>query len=114
MASRVWWLAGGSVAGGLMVWGALRFGVKQWLADADHPARPILEAVSWLGGIGGFLVAAIALIIAARQSGNTPGNQSAGPPASQIGNTITSNVELRDSRGVQVGDNNTQNNNFNS
>ncbi len=65
--SRAWWVAGGALAGGGLVWAVLRFGVPVFLTDENHPARPTLEALSWIAGIGGLAVAVVALVVAMRQ-----------------------------------------------
>jgi len=65
--SRAWWVAGGAFAGGGVVWAVLRFGVPVFLTDEHHPARPALEALSWIAGIGGLAVAVVALVVATRQ-----------------------------------------------
>jgi len=65
--SRAWWVAGGALAGGGAVWAVLRFGVPVFLTDENHPARPTLEALSWIAGIGGLAVAVVALVVAMRQ-----------------------------------------------
>lgn len=49
------------------MWAVLRFGAPVVLTDESHPARPALEALSWLAGIGGLLVAVVALVVAVRQ-----------------------------------------------
>lgn len=64
---RAWWVAGGALAGGGVVWAVLRFGVPVFLTDENHPARPTLEALSWVAGIGGLAVALVALVVAMRQ-----------------------------------------------
>lgn len=56
-----------AVAAGAGVWALLRFGVPIWLTDKEHPARPVLEALSWIAGIGGLVVAVGALVVARRQ-----------------------------------------------
>lgn len=65
--ARAWWLAGGALVGGGAVWVVLRFGVPVVLTDEKHPVRPALEALSWIAGIGGLVVAAVALVVALRQ-----------------------------------------------
>lgn len=68
--SRAWWVAGGAVVCGGAVWALLRFGVPVFLSDQNHPARPALEASSWIAGIASLLVAFVALIVALRQGGS--------------------------------------------
>jgi hypothetical protein len=63
----MWRVAGGAVVGGGVVWAVLRFGVPVFLTDEHHPVRPPLEALSWIAGIGGLVVAVVALLVAARQ-----------------------------------------------
>ncbi|MFJ7212653.1 OmpA family protein [Amycolatopsis sp. NPDC098790] len=48
---------------GVCVGAAFRFGLLTWLAEDKHPARPVLEALSWIAGIG-------ALVVALRQDRN--------------------------------------------
>lgn len=64
---RAWWVAGGALVGGAAVWAVLRFGVPVFLTDEKHEARPVLEALSWIAGIAGLLVAVAALAVALRQ-----------------------------------------------
>lgn len=68
------------------MWALLRFGVPVFLSDADHPARPALEALSWIAGIASLLVAVVALIVALRQSGSST------PTATHGGIVFTGNV----------------------
>jgi hypothetical protein len=68
--SRAWWVVGGALVGGGVVWAVLRFGVPVFLADEAHTARPVLEALSWIAGIGGLVVAVVALVVALRQGRN--------------------------------------------
>ncbi|MGV9362059.1 RICIN domain-containing protein [Amycolatopsis sp. NPDC003731] len=49
------------VAGGIVTWAVTHFGLLNWLGDAHHPWRPIVEGVSWVGGIGALAVAVWAL-----------------------------------------------------
>lgn len=49
------------------MWAVLRFGVPVFLTDETHAARPVLEALSWIAGIGGLVVAVVALVVALRQ-----------------------------------------------
>ncbi|WP_158853173.1 hypothetical protein [Saccharothrix deserti] len=82
--SRAWWVAGGALVGGGVVWAVLRFGVPVFLADEAHSARPVLEALSWIAGIGGLVVAVVALAVASRQGRDrTAAREVAPPPASQ-------------------------------
>ncbi|MFC6091602.1 hypothetical protein [Saccharothrix lopnurensis] len=55
-----------AVLGGV-VWALLRFGVPVVLTEEEHPARPVVEALSWFAGIAGLLVAVAALVVAVRQ-----------------------------------------------
>jgi hypothetical protein len=59
--------AGGAAVGGVVVWAVLRFGLLAWLGDRSSSARPVVEGLSWLAGIGGLLVAVAALVVAVRQ-----------------------------------------------
>ncbi|WP_175483087.1 hypothetical protein [Actinokineospora iranica] len=70
--ARAWRVAGGALVGGGVVWAVLWLGVPVFLTDEKHVVRPVLEALSWIAGIGGPLVAAAALAVASRQaSANT-------------------------------------------
>ncbi|VVJ19606.1 Uncharacterised protein [Amycolatopsis camponoti] len=93
------------------MWAALRFGVLAWLGDENHPVRPVVEALSWVAGVAGFAVALVALVAARRQARDTAdvGGAQGGSPT---GTTAKYQVDVRDSRGVQIGDNNTQKNNL--
>ena len=44
-----------------MTWVVIHFGLLNWLGDAHHPWRPIVEGVSWVAGIGALTVAVLAL-----------------------------------------------------
>ena len=82
--NRAWWVTGGAAVGGGVVWAALRFGVPVFLTDEQHPARPILEALSWIAGIGGLAVAVVALAVALRQRPDSVDPYpAANPPAPQ-------------------------------
>lgn len=50
-----------------MTWAVLRFGLLAWLGDEESKARPVVEGLSWIAGIGGLLVGAAALVVAMRQ-----------------------------------------------
>jgi hypothetical protein len=65
--SRAWWVAGGALICGGVLWATLRIGVPAFLTDEHHRARPVLEASSWIAGIAGLLVASVALAVAIRQ-----------------------------------------------
>ncbi len=67
------WLAaaGGAAVGGVVVWAVLRFGLLAWLGDRNSSARPVVEFLSWVAGIGGLLVAVAALVVAIRQGRTT-------------------------------------------
>lgn len=69
-----------AVAAGAGVWALLRFGAPIWLTDKEHPVRPVLEALSWIAGIAGLVVAVGALMVARRQ----------GQPADHAGASATS------------------------
>ncbi|WP_133906686.1 RIP homotypic interaction motif-containing protein [Actinophytocola oryzae] len=98
------------MTGGLVVWAALRFGVLAWLGDEKHPARPVMEALSWIAGIIGLAFAVAALVVAIRQERRSAdADTSSEPETTKTGRYL---VELRDGKGVQVGDHNTQTNDF--
>lgn len=65
---RAWWTAGVAVIVGAGMWALLRFGALSWLGNDQHPARPVIEGLSWLAGIGGLVVAVWALMVARRQN----------------------------------------------
>ncbi|WP_367134434.1 hypothetical protein [Saccharothrix sp. HUAS TT1] len=75
--SRTWWVAGGALVGGGVVWAVLQFGVPVFLTDQTHWARPVLEALSWIAGIGGAVVAFVAL----RQGRDRTAAREVAPPA---------------------------------
>ncbi|XVS63992.1 hypothetical protein ACQPYE_38060 [Actinosynnema sp. CA-299493] len=79
--SRAWWVAGGALVGGGVVWVVLRFGVPVFLADQTHPVRPVLEGLSWIAGIGGLVVALVALAVALRQGRDRAAAREVAPPA---------------------------------
>jgi hypothetical protein len=82
--SRAWWVAGGALVGGGAGWAVLRFGVPAFLTDEKHPARPVLEALSWIAGIAGLVVAVVALVVALRQERDrTDLREAVTPAASQ-------------------------------
>lgn len=85
---RAWWTAGVAVVAGAGVWALLRFGVPIWLTDKEHPARPVLEALSWLAGIGGLAVAVGALVMARRQS-QSANHADASTPSTSMSQTAT-------------------------
>lgn len=78
--SRAWWVAGAALFGGGVVWAVLRFGVPVFLTDEKHAARPALEALSWLAGIGGLVVAVVALVVALRQGRDHASDQGTSAP----------------------------------
>jgi hypothetical protein len=85
--------------------------VLAWIGDENHPMRPVVEALSWVAGIGGFVVAVIALAVAqrpSRKSADVDGVDDQNP----AGARFSHRVNVRDSRGVQIGDHNTQTNDF--
>jgi hypothetical protein len=83
--SRAWWVAGGALLGGSVVWAVLRSACRVFLTDEKHPARPVLEALSWFAGIGGLVVAVVALAVAVRQGGGrTSGQDTPARAASQV------------------------------
>jgi hypothetical protein len=49
------------VSGGIVTWAVIHFGLLNWLGDAHHPWRPIVEGVSWVAGIGALAVAVLVL-----------------------------------------------------
>jgi hypothetical protein len=53
--------------GGVVVWAVLRFGLLAWLGDEGSKARPVVEGLSWVAGIGGLVVGVAALVVAMRQ-----------------------------------------------
>ncbi|WP_410648051.1 hypothetical protein [Amycolatopsis sp. cmx-4-54] len=108
---RFWWL-GGMAAVGLALWGAWQLGALNWLWEENHPYRPVVEALSWVAGIAGLILGAIALIVSLRQlqrEHRTEGRATT-RPATEVAGKYT--VEVRDGRGVQIGDHNTQTNRF--
>ncbi|MEV6827580.1 hypothetical protein [Amycolatopsis sp. NPDC051102] len=101
-------VAGGVAAGGVVVWAVLRFGLLAWLGDKGSNARPVVEALSWLAGIGGLLVGVAALVIAVRQGRATAADASAAEPvpsqsASNQGVIITGGVSGNSGSGPTVG-----------
>jgi hypothetical protein len=50
------------------------------LADKENTARPVLEALSWLAGIGGLVVGAAALVVAVRQGRRAPADAGTAVP----------------------------------
>ncbi|MGY6658545.1 hypothetical protein ACXIZN_40950 [Amycolatopsis sp. TRM77291] len=111
LSRRFWWFAG--IAGaGLAFWALWRVGALNWLWVETHPVRPVVEALSWVAGIVGlvFTAAALKISLGQRQSNPQPADASTTQHiASTAGKSV---VEVRDSRGVQIGDHNTQTNNF--
>lgn len=79
--SHVWWVAGGALACGGVLWAGLQFGVPIFLTDEKHVARPVLEALSWFAGIGGLVVTVAALVVALRQGVDRPAAHAAVTPA---------------------------------
>ena len=61
---------------GVGIWATLRFGVLAWLPDGNHPARPLVEGLSWLAGIGAFPLAVITLIVQVRSTDRTDAGRS--------------------------------------
>ncbi|MGW4060859.1 hypothetical protein ACWEGE_21420 [Amycolatopsis sp. NPDC004747] len=108
---RAWWVAGSSVGGGVVLWAALRFGVPAWMSDRNHPARLVVEALSWVAGVAGFVVALAALLLTQRQAKEAP---EAGRRPERI--TPAPAEKFRsvfvNSEGIQVGDHNNQRNCF--
>ncbi|RSN31348.1 hypothetical protein DMC61_14460 [Amycolatopsis sp. WAC 04169] len=51
----------------MVVWAVLRFGLLAWLGDEGSRARPVVEGLSWVAGIGGVLAGVAALVVAVRQ-----------------------------------------------
>lgn len=108
--SRAWWVVVGvgALLGGGVVWAVLRFGVPAFLTDEKHAARPALEALSWLAGIGGLVVAAVALAVALRQ-GRTHASDRDTPvsavtqAATGHGVVLTGNVTGNSGSGPTVG-----------
>jgi hypothetical protein len=108
---RNWWLvaAGGGAVGGVVVWSVLRFGLLAWLGDQSSSARPVVEGLSWVAGIGGLLVAVAALVVAVRQ-GRAPAADApaasepvASQTASNQGVIITGGVTGGSGSGPTVG-----------
>ncbi|WP_143023051.1 hypothetical protein [Lentzea jiangxiensis] len=77
-----------AVVAGAGVWALLRFGAPIWLIDKEHPARPVLEALSWIAGIGGLVVAVVALVVARRQ-GRPADLAGASAPSPSVSQTAT-------------------------
>jgi hypothetical protein len=107
---RAWWVAGWSVASGIVLWATLRFGALAWLSDKDHPTRPVVEAMSWVAGVAGFVVALVALMLARRQARDAA-DADAAPTKNRPGLARNLSVLVSNSRGVQVGIGQTQLNN---
>jgi hypothetical protein len=94
---RALWTAGLSAVVGTGVWAVLKFGVPAWLTDDKNPVRPVLEALSWIAGIGGLMIAIAALVVARRQASQADNAQiGTNPPTSQTaansGVTLHGNV----------------------
>ncbi len=104
---RAGWVAVGAAAGGVAVWAVLRFGVLRWLVDEGHPARPVVEGLSWIAGIGGLVVAVAALVVAVRQQrpvGEAGGGGSGGAQSASHGGVILNNgVRGGSGSGLTVG-----------
>lgn len=107
---RIWWLAG-MAAVGLALWGAWQFGALNWLWEENHPIRPVVEALSWVAGIAGLILGILALVVSLRQLRSDHGAQggTAPRPSDATGKYA---IEVRDGRGVQIGDHNAQTNHF--
>jgi hypothetical protein len=89
----LWWPVGVVRGGWLVVrcWVGVLCGrycgsaCRSFLTDEKHPARPVLEALSWLAGTGGLVVAVVALAVAVRQGGGrTSGQDTPARAASQV------------------------------
>jgi len=108
---RIWWLAGMATVG-LALWGAWQLGALNWLWEENHPIRPVVEALSWVAGIAGLILGVLALVVSLRQLRSDHGAQdgTATRPSTEAAGEYT--VEVRDGRGVQIGDHNTQTNHF--
>ncbi|ONF73727.1 hypothetical protein AVR91_0206390 [Amycolatopsis keratiniphila subsp. keratiniphila] len=72
----------------------------------------MMEALSWIAGIAGLVVALGALLLAWRQSRtlSTPAAETV--DGRQVSTPSRYRIELQDNKGVQIGDNNTQSNDF--
>ncbi|WP_216216904.1 hypothetical protein [Amycolatopsis aidingensis] len=106
-----WWFAA-VAGGGVALWGAWQFGALNWLWEENHPIRPVVEALSWVAGLAGLIVTATAVIISLRQRQGDYEvvNVSLTRPSAS---TAEKNMaEVRDSRGIQIGDHNAQTNHF--
>lgn len=59
-----WWrpviVAAAVAAVSAGVWALLRFGLLNWLSDDKHPARPVVEGLSWMAAVLGLLLAVAA------------------------------------------------------
>lgn len=108
---RIWWLAG-MAAVGLALWGAWQLGALNWLWEENHPIRPMVEALSWLAGIAGLILGVITLIVSLRQLRSDHGAQDGNATRPSVNAARKYAVEVRDGRGVQIGDHGTQTNHF--
>lgn len=108
---RIWW-CGGIAAVGLLLWGAWQLGALNWLWEETHPARPVVEALSWVAGIAGVILAVATLIVSLRPLRSEPGAED-GPAMRPSSNAAAKYVvDVRDGRGIQIGDHSTQTNHF--
>ncbi|MGV9364996.1 hypothetical protein [Amycolatopsis sp. NPDC003731] len=108
---RVVWL-GGMAAVGVALWGAWQLGALNWLWEENHPARPVVEALSWVAGIVGLVLGMVALVVSLRQLRSHPPAEEGSalrPSSNSTGKYV---VDVQDSRGVQIGDDNAQTNHF--
>ncbi|GAA2996137.1 hypothetical protein [Actinokineospora diospyrosa] len=83
MAGRAVRVGVGALVVGGATWAVVRFGVPVWLTNRDHPLRPVLEALSWVAGIAGLLVAIGALVASTRAPGG----------GGSVRNTVTGRVD---------------------
>ncbi|SEF37484.1 hypothetical protein SAMN05421837_11444 [Amycolatopsis pretoriensis] len=60
------------VAGGIVTWAVIRFGLLNWLGDTQHPWRPIVEGASWVAGIGALAIAVLAQPLQSRRTQREP------------------------------------------
>ncbi|WP_199750010.1 hypothetical protein [Amycolatopsis sp. WAC 04169] len=108
--SRRIWCLRGLAAVGLALWGAWQLGTLNWLWEENHPARPAVEASSWVAGIVGLIIGMVALVVSLRQlRSHPPAEERAAlrPSSNSAGKYV---VDVRDGRGVQIGDDNVQTN----
>jgi hypothetical protein len=94
-----------------VLWVALRFGVLAWLSDKNNPVRPVVEALSWVAAVAGFVVALVALMLARRQA-TEAADAGATRQENRPGSVEKIGILFVNSEGIQVGDHNKQKNIF--